>query len=67
MAAQTIIKCPYCGSHEIEVGHFMSASGHFKYRCKKCSRVFSDEDLETLRNTDYDEELKKRYDPSKWR
>ena len=43
---QMLMKCPFCGSHEIEEGHFISASGYFKYRCKKCGRVFNDEDLE---------------------
>lgn len=62
---QMLMICPFCGSHEIEEGHFISASGHFKYRCKQCSRVFGDEDIEMLRNRDYEESLRKQYGPSK--
>jgi DNA-directed RNA polymerase subunit RPC12/RpoP len=44
--SQILLKCPYCGSREIEEGYFADRSGWCGYRCKKCGRIFKDEEAE---------------------
>jgi len=53
MMSQTLLKCPHCGSHEIEEGYFYyktlslaDRSGWYGYRCKRCGRKFKDKGAE---------------------